>query len=124
MVKSRNGATASNGKYVAKVCHYQEVGFDEFAERIEKSCTLTKSDIIGCLTAFGRELANDLREGNSVRLPYLGLFKLEMACTPVDDPDDFDPKKHLNRFKLHVLPESKNKRQELYSGIHLEKAKD
>lgn len=123
MVKSRNGVANSKDKYVAKVCHDQVVDFDTFAQRIENSTTLTTADIRAALSAFGTELCRCLRNGDTVKLPDIGTFKLEMECVPVEDPNEFRPHDHLRRFQLHVIPESKKGEQPLYSGIKLEKAK-
>lgn len=121
MKQSRNGVTASNGKYVAKVRHYQTVDFDTIAQRISDSTTLTKADVIATLTAFGEEMQRSLQEGDVVEMPNIGKFKLEMEVVPVDAPEEFNPAQHLRRMQLHVLPASKDRKRTLYSDIKLEK---
>lgn len=121
MKESRNGVTASKGKYVAKVRHYQTVDFDAIADRITESSTLTKADVIATLTAFGEEMQRSLQEGDVVEMPNIGKFKLEMEVVPVDNPEDFTPAKHLRRMQLHVLPSSKDRKRTLYSDIKFEK---
>lgn len=121
MVKSKNRVTAAKGKYVAKVRHYQTVDFDTIAERISESCTLTKADIIATLTAFSREMQQSLKNGDMVVMPNIGKFKLEMEVVPVEHPSDFEPSKHLKRFQLHVLPNMRRGRREVYQDIKLER---
>lgn len=121
MKESRNGVTASRGKYVAKVRHYQTVDFDTIVDRITESSTLTKADVIATLTAFGEEMQRSLQEGDVVEMPNIGKFKLEMEVVPVEKPEDFTPSKHLRRMQLHVLPVSKDRKRTLYSDIKFEK---
>lgn len=121
MVKSKNRVTAAKGKYVAKVRHYQTVDFDTIAERISESCTLTKADIIATLTAFSREMQQSLKNGDMVVMPNIGKFKLEMEVVPVEHPSDFEPSKHLKRFQLHVLPNMRRGKREVYQDIKLER---
>ena len=122
--KSNNKLTSSNGRYVVKACHDQEVDVDKFAERIQRSCTLTKPDIVAALCAFSEEMSRCLRNGDKVRLPGLGLFKLELDCTPVDDPETFRLADHYRGVKLHVLPESKDGVKPLYDDLKLTRAHD
>lgn len=121
MKKSNNSVTAAKGKYVAKVRHYQTVDFDTIAQRITDSCTLTKADVVATLTAFGEEMQRALQEGDVVEMPNIGKFKLEMEVAPVDNPEDFDPAKHLKRFQMHVLPATKDRKRKLYQDIKLER---
>lgn len=123
MQKSRNRTATSEGKYVARVCHDSTVTLDQFASRLEHACSLTRADIKGALCAFGDELVRCLKNGDKVVLDDIGTFKLEMECVPVDNPKDFDPEKHVRRFQLHVIPESKGGRKTLYDNIKLTRAK-
>ncbi len=121
MEKSRNKATSSNGRYVAKVNHYTTVDFEQFIDEIETSCSLTKSDLVAAVRAIGENLVLHLQQGDIVDLPQIGRFKIEMECKPVDNPDDFKPEKHLKRFQLHVIPFSHNGTQPLYDDIKLQR---
>lgn len=121
MTKSKNRVSAANGKYVAKVRHYQTVDFDTIAERISNSCTLTKADIIATLTAFSEEMLRSLKNGDVVVMPNIGKFKMEMEVAPVDTPAEFDPTKHLKRFQLHILPSMKRGKREVYQNIKIER---
>lgn len=124
LVKSKNKVTCAKDRYVAKVCHDQVLDFDHFAQRIQDSTTLTIADIKCALSAFGEQLCRSLRQGDIVKLPDIGTFKLEMECTPVDDPAEFKLSQNLKRYQLHVIPESKNGKQALYEDIKLERVKD
>ncbi len=121
MTKSNNRVSAAKGKFVAKARHYQTVDFDTIAERISDSCTLTKADIIATLTAFSHEMQRSLKAGDMVIMPGIGKFKLEMEVTPVDNPADFEPSKHLKRFQLHVLPTMRRGKRVVYQDIKLER---
>lgn len=120
--KSTSGVTASRGRYVAKVCHHNVIDGKTIAKEIERNSTLTEGDALAAVTEFGNLLCQHLKDGDIVKLPNIGTFKLEMECKPVDDPKEFRTDQHFKRFQLHVIPESRNGRQELYSDIKLERS--
>ena len=58
-----------------------------------------------------------LRDGDKVCLDEIGMLKLEIESDKVDDPSDFNPKKHIRGARIHFIPESTDGIQDLYDGI-------
>ena len=54
-------------------------------------------------------------------LEGIGLLKLEIESDKVDNPSDFNPKKHIRGARLHIIPDSIDGVQDLYDGIEYER---
>ena len=57
-------------------------------QRIEKTCTLTSSDIKACLDALEDVVVDLLTQGCTVRLGDLGSFRPTLAAEGTTDPDE------------------------------------
>ena len=57
------------------------------------------------------------RNGDKVCLDEIGMLKLEIESDKVDNPSDFNPKKHIRGVRVHFIPESIDGVQDLYDGI-------
>lgn len=57
-------------------------------QRIEKTCTLTSSDIKACLDALEDVIVDLLTQGCTVRLGDLGSFRPTLAANGTTDPEE------------------------------------
>ncbi|MCI6294738.1 MAG: HU family DNA-binding protein [Bacteroidales bacterium] len=57
-------------------------------QRIEKTCTLTSSDIKACLDALEDVIVDLLTQGCTVRLGDLGSFRPTLAAEGTTDPEE------------------------------------
>jgi predicted histone-like DNA-binding protein len=112
------------GKYKAVAVHEQTVGEETLLSDIVSRSHVDKGDAKGVLIALSETINHYLRKGYRVRLPELGLLKLEIESEKVDAPEDFRPKKHIRGVRLHFIAESNNKSQPLYAGLTFEKDKN
>ena len=97
IVKETHPTLKNYGKYKAVAMHYKTVTPEEIADEIERNCR--------------------------VRIPGLGLAKLEIDSEKVASPQAFRSTQHIHGVKLHLLPESKQGMQELYKDIKYTRAK-
>lgn len=111
------------GKYKAVAVHEQTVEEEMLLKEIAKRSNIHKGDVKAVMIALSETINCYLRQGHRVRLPELGLLKLEIESEKVDAPEDFHPKKHIRGVRLHFLPESYEGAQPLYSDIKFEKDK-
>ena len=110
------------GRYKAVAVHYDTVDTERLCQQIQNNCTLKKSDVKAVLSELSELLKMHLQEGNRIRLDGIGLLKLEIESDKVERPEDFNVRRHIRNFRLHLLPESIDGHQALYEGIHLEPA--
>ena len=75
------------------------------------------------LSQIAKVVKRHLRNGDKVCLDGIGLLKLEIESDKVDNPSDFNPKKHIRGARVHFIPESIDGVQDLYDGIEYEREK-
>lgn len=68
-------------KYYAQAQARGETGIRSMAERIQKSCTVTRSDIMAVLVALSEAVTEGLRNGEIVRLGDLGSFQIGLSSS-------------------------------------------
>ena len=77
----------------------------------------------GLMMSMGEAVMRRLRMGDKVRISGFGLLKLEIESEKVDDPKQFNAKKHIRGVRLHFIPESQGGSPELYKDISFEREK-
>ena len=99
-IRLRRNEIKSNpnyGKYFGHVMNMGEVTIDQFAKEIENNCSMKRSDVVAVLTELQATMKRHLQDGQVVVLPEIGRLKLGVETIGVDDPKDFNLKKHLKR---------------------------
>jgi hypothetical protein len=123
IVRENKPTLKNYGRYKAVAMHFQTIDAEQVAQEVQDNCSAKRSDVELVLGELLEVLARHLKQGDRVRLKYIGLMKLELDSEKVDSPKDFDPAKHIRGVRLHLLPESRRGRKELYEDISLEKFK-
>ena len=124
IVRENKPTLKNYGRYKAVAMHFQTIEAEQVAQEVQDNCSAKRSDVELVLGELLEVLARHLKQGDRVRLKYNGLMKMELDSEKVDSPKDFDPAKHIRGVRLHLLPESRRGRKELYEGISLEKFKE
>lgn len=88
-VVPRKSPLSDEIKYYAHCTSPEPVTIDAIARRIAMNCTLTRHDIVACLSAFQEQLIESLQEGKSVRLSDLGSFRLTLRSKGCPKKEDF-----------------------------------
>ena len=123
IVRENKPTLKNYGRYKAVAMHFQTIEAEQVAQEVQDNCSAKRSDVELVLGELLEVLARHLKQGDRVRLKYIGLMKLELDSEKVDSPKDFDPAKHIRGVRLHLLPESRRGRKELYESVSLEKFK-
>lgn len=123
IVRENKPTLKNYGRYKAVAMHFQTIEAEQVAQEVQDNCSAKKSDVELVLGELLEVLARHLKQGDRVRLKYIGLMKMELDSEKVDSPKDFDPAKHIRGVRLHLLPESRRGRKALYEDISLEKFK-
>ena len=107
------------GKYKAVAVHQQTVGTKEITQEcVDKDIPLLDEVVYKiALSQLAKVIKGHLRDGDKVCLDEIGMLKLEIESDKVDDPSDFNPKKHIRGARIHFIPESTDGIQDLYDGI-------
>ena len=78
----------------------------DLADSIQENTSFSRGDVRGLVIALIDEISYRLRQGETVALEGLGRFHLTVESEPVDNPDDFDIKKHIKNVKCRFVPTS------------------
>ena len=115
-VLCRKNPVNKNVKWYAQIASPEPLMIDKLAELIAQNCTLTRHDILACLSAFQEQLINALQEGKSVRLADLGSFRVTMHSVGSPTEDAFTAS-NINRLSIRFVPATKL-RKALSVGAH------
>ena len=92
-VKSRQNPINQNTKFYAQIASPEPVSIETIAKQIAAGCTLTRHDILACLSSFQEQLINALQDGKSVRLSDLGSFRVSLSSDGTDTKEAFSASK-------------------------------
>ena len=109
------------GKYKAVASHHQTVGSEDIIKEVSQLSSLSEGTVISVMSSLSEVINRHLRQGDKVRLPDLGLLKLEIESDKVDAPTSFKAARHIRGVRLHFLPESEKGKPELYKDIKFER---
>ncbi|MDD6732671.1 MAG: HU family DNA-binding protein [Bacteroidales bacterium] len=84
MKNPRSGAV----KFYPQISPTTPVLRKQVIQRIEKTCTLTSSDIKACLDALEDVIVDLLTQGCTVRLGDLGSFRPTLSAEGTSDPEE------------------------------------
>lgn len=93
-------------RYYAKAVTKGTVNLDAISEVIAEECTLTKSDVMGVITALNKHLLKNLHDGYTVKIDALGTFSTSVKSPTLDNPDEIKSK-DVTFSKINYLPEVK-----------------
>lgn len=65
----------------------------ELAEEISQDCSLTPGDVLSAVSALSVCLERHVLNGNSVKLPGIGVFSLAVSSPGFDTPEECTPSK-------------------------------
>ena len=88
-----------SGKWYARTVSTGVATTDDLADSIQENTSFSRGDVRGLVIALIDEISYRLRQGETVALEGLGRFHLTVESDPVDNPDDFDIKKHIKNVK-------------------------
>lgn len=91
----------ANNKWFARAITTETVSTDKIAELIQARCTLTKSDVRGCIEAFIDVIREQIQDSKAVKLDGFGTFKIGLKSTGADSVGEFSVTSNI--VGSHVL---------------------
>ena len=95
-----------------------EIDLNTICERIQHSCTISKPDIYGVLTALESVMTHSLANGEIVRLGDFGTFQVSIGSNGAPAREDFDDS-YIRRTRYLFRPGGMLK--ELQANMKFEK---
>ena len=97
-------SSSSYGKYFAKTVSQGEVTLNDIAAEACRNSGFSEGPVVGVVTELEEILKYRLSEGQTVVLPGIGRFSLRVESIGVDDPKEFNIRRHISRIVCGFLP--------------------
>lgn len=94
------------GKWFARTVVSDVVELEDLAEKIQRNCSMKKSDVIAVLSELSEVFRDELLNGNRVVLKGIGSFKVTIKGTYADKPENWKPLKCVKRGKITYIAET------------------
>ena len=104
IVRQNNEHLESSGKYYAKIVQNDVVDSERIAQELSEYSCISEGVVHTVLIDLAAIMRKHLQNGDVVDLDSIGRFKLKVQSEPLDNPDDFNPKKHIKSFKCLFSP--------------------
>lgn len=108
------------GRYVARIVHTQKITTEQLADEINQRCAIYQTDVKAVLEALSHIMTEHLRDGSTVQLDGLGLFKIEAKSRCSDSAEEVT-EDNIYAYSAHFIPESENRRPRMYYGLRAKK---
>lgn len=107
LYQNNNKNFVNKGKWYARSVITETVDTNQLAARIQRNCTVKKSDVLAVLTELTEVMQDELQASHRVKLNGIGSFKIGISTGPADTAKDFQPAKHLKGLHVLFSPEMK-----------------
>lgn len=104
LIRNNIKSSSSYGKYFAKSVSQGEITLDDIAAEACRNSGFSEGDVVGVVTELQDLLKVKLSEGQTVVLPGIGRFSLRVESIGVENPKDFNIRRHITRIVCGFLP--------------------
>jgi len=99
----REGSKTYN-KWYARATYYDVTKTDKLASMIEAATTLTKPDVLACISAFLQYINQELIAGHRVVLDKFGAFRVGIKTKGSDTLKDWSVTKNVKSMHIIFTP--------------------
>lgn len=94
------------GKWYARAVITEVVNTEVLAERIQRNCSMKKSDVKAVLAELVEVMNDELQASHRVKLDGFGSFKIGLATKPADTIKDFSAATNIVGMRVNFMPET------------------
>lgn len=94
----------SYNKWYARATYYDVTKTDKLASMIEAATTLTKPDVLACISAFLQYINQELIAGHRVVLDKFGSFRVGIKTKGADNLKDWSVTKNVKGMHIIFTP--------------------
>lgn len=105
IVKYKNKSSEKNNWYYARAVMTDTLNLNGIAERIQRNCSMKKSDVLAVLTELVEVMKDELQGSHTVKLDGLGSFKMSMRTTLCETLSQFSASEHIKALRVLFQPE-------------------
>lgn len=106
LYENKQTNSPTKGKWYARAIHPQRVETNELAERIQRNCTVKRSDVLAVLTELVEVMQDELQQSHAVKLNGFGIFKIGLRTKPADSAALFSVTENVVDYRINFQPEA------------------
>lgn len=105
LIKNNNETSPNFGRYYARAVMTDEFNLEAIADRIQRNCSMKKSDVLAVLTEMVEVMRDELQASHTVRIDGLGTFKIGIKSSYAKSDTDFNVSQHIHGCRVNFRPE-------------------
>lgn len=94
------------GKWYARAVHQNTFNLEKLSERIQRNCSMKKSDVLAVLTEMVEVMKDELQNSSTVRIDGFGSFSVGLKTKPAATAADFNAAKNVAGYRVNFRPAS------------------
>lgn len=94
------------GKWYARAVITDVVNTDMLADKIQRNCSMKKSDVKAVLTELVEVMSDEMQASRRVKLDGFGSFKIGLATKPADTAKEFSAATNIVGMRVNFMPET------------------
>lgn len=106
LIQDNRETSKYRGQWYARATVSSVVSLKQMADKIERSTTVTRSDILAVLDGLSEVMQEELLNGNRVIFDGIGSFKVGMSSKPAPTAEEWTATKHLRGSHIVFRPET------------------
>lgn len=99
-------ASKFKGMWYARAVITDVVDTDILADKIQRNCSMKKSDVKAVLTELVEVMNDELQASHRVKLDGFGSFKMGLASKPANTAKDFSATTNIVGMRVNFAPET------------------
>ena len=99
-----NRKNIGTGKFYARAVHTTTIDSEQLAERIQRNCTVKKSDVYAVLIELAEVMKDELQNSNRVKIDNFGTFKINIKSTGAESEDKFTATENIVGARVRFQP--------------------
>ncbi|MFA4180581.1 HU family DNA-binding protein [Xylanibacter rodentium] len=107
LYQNNNTESSQYKKWYARAVTTETATLNSLAERIQRNCTVKKSDVLAVLTELVEVMRDELQSSHKVKLDGFGSFKIALRSTGADSVKEFAVKSNIKGMRVLFQPELK-----------------
>ncbi len=100
-----NQKSEDYGSYYAQAVMTGECNLNQLSERVQRNCSMKKSDVLAVLTEMVEVLKDELQASHKVVIEGLGTFKIGIKGTYAKTAAAYNASKNISGFKVNFRPQ-------------------
>lgn len=103
----QNTRKGGNKLWYARAVHPGSIDLDTIAERIQRNCSMKKSDCLAVMTEMVEVMNDALQNSEKVRIEGLGTFYIGLRSGGAIDEKEFNANEYIKGCRVGFLAEGK-----------------